>query len=82
MKDAGYFRAQVTRWAALQRSAKRADVPQALPCSAQAYEAAARGIEQAHGAPRGCSCLACLPLMGSMPAALLRTSLAFRLPLG
>ena len=83
MKDAGRFRAQATRCLALRRGAKRADVQEALRCLAQEYEAAARAMEQGHGGRAGT-----LPLTWPMlamqryMAALVRTSLAFWLPLG
>jgi len=88
MKDAGHFRAQAARCVALQRGAKRADVQRALRCLAQEYEAAARAIEQAHGGRAGVPMVARLPLTWPMLAtqcymvALVRTSLAFWLPLG
>lgn len=88
MKDAAQFRAQAARCLALQRSAKRADVQQALRCLAQEYEAAARAMEHAPGGYAGAATVARPPLtwpvlaMQRYMAALLRMSLALWLPLG
>ena len=51
MKDADHLRARARHCLALQRSAKRTDVQQALRCLAQEYEAAARALEQPRGSP-------------------------------
>ena len=85
--DAEHFRAQARRCRALQRSAKRADVQQALHCLAQEYEAAAGAIERGRDGRAGAATVARLPLAWPMLAMqrqltlLLRASLAFWLPL-
>ncbi|HWG80058.1 MAG TPA: hypothetical protein VN681_09805 [Stellaceae bacterium] len=88
MKDAAQFRAQAAHCLALQRSAKRIDVQQALRCLAQEYEAAARAVERAPGDRAGAPTVARPPLTWPMlatqryMAALVRMSLALWLPLG